>query len=275
MMNQHTRYVGFDRHQVAVHSQVPEILAGLEYYFRHMFQESASHLVESLEGGFADGAYYLHHQDYSWRSDTLEGILYNLHDEVVLQLVQARPDLIWLHAGAAAFQGRGVLVSGPSGRGKSTLIASLGALGWQFLSDDITPWDPQAGKLWPFPQTPMFRPNPGVDVPADSISELDKVVADIGPAGLCREPVPVAALIFPQYTPRQAAALVPCSPGAAALELLQNCLNFSVYRDQTFHHLCNLVKPLPAYRLTFHCGDQAARLLTEAYTCGFRGAETG
>jgi hypothetical protein len=274
-MNQLTRYVGFDRHQVAVHSQVPEILAGLEQNFRYMLQDTASHLVDSLEAGFVDGAYYLRNQDSSWKNETFDGILYYLNTEVVLRLVQTRADLIWLHAGAAAWRGQGVLVSGQSGRGKSTIIASLCGLGWQFLSDDIAPWDPQASKLWPFPQTPMFRPHPGVDIPADNIAELSKVVADIGPADLCREPVPVSALIFPQYTPRQEPALVPCSPATAALELLQNCFNFPVYRDQTFHHLCNLVKPLPAYRLLFHSGDQAARLLAKAYAGGFRGAQTG
>jgi hypothetical protein len=267
--------VGFDRHQVAVRCDAPDVRAVVEGYFRHLIRDAAGEPISSLETGFADGAYYLRERDSLWREATLAGIFFLIHNEVVVRLVRARPDLVWLHAGAAASRGRAVLVSAQSGRGKSTVVAALCRLGWQFLSDDITPWDPQAGKVWPFPQTPMFRVNPGREVPAEGVAELGKVVADVGPAGVCREPLPVSALIFPQYTPAQAAGLVPCSPGAAALELLQNCLNFSVSRDQAFHHLCDLVKPLPAYRLRFDDGNQAARLLAEAHAGGFRGAETG
>lgn len=274
-MNQQTRYVGFDRHQVAVHSDVPEILAGLERHFMYMLQETATNLVGSLETTFSDGDYYFREQDTFWKSDTLDGILFSLNTEVALRLIQARPDLIWLHAGTAAFQGRAILVSGMSGRGKSTMIASLCAFGWQFLSDDVTPLNPHSGKVLPFPQTPMFRPNPGMDIPADCLHELPKIVAEIGLAGVCREAVPVSALIFPQYRPLQPTALSPCSPAAAALELLQNCLNFPIHRENGFHQLCNLVKPLPSYRLYFNSGDLAARLLAEAHASGFRGAETG
>lgn len=277
-MSQQTRYVGFDRHQVAVHCDAPEILAGLERHFTHMLQPPSGQPVAVLEAGFADGAYYLRERDNpynQWRQDTWDWILAFLRNEVVVQLVRARPDLVWLHAGAAAWRGRAVLVSARSGRGKSTLVAALCRLGWQFLSDDVTPWAPQAGKVWPFPQTPMFRVNPGHEVPAEGVEELAKVVADVGPAGPCREPLPVSALVFPEYTPSAAAGLSPCSAGAAALELLQNCLNFAVSREQTFHHLCNLVKPLPAYYLRFHDGDEAARLLAAAQAGGSRGAQTG
>ncbi len=274
-MSRQTRYVGFDRHQVAVHCHIPEILAGLERHFLHMLQPPAGPPVAVLEAGFANGKYYLREGEDLWRQATWDGIFATLRNEVVVRLVRARPDLVWLHAGAVAWRGRAVLVSGRSGRGKSTVVTALGRLGWHFFSDDVTPWDPQAGMVWPFPQTPMFRVNPGREVPAENVAELGKVVADLGPAGLGRAPLPVSALIFPQYSPAQAAGLLPCSGGAAALELLQNCLNFSVSREQTFHHLCNLVKPLPAYHLRFRDGDEAARLLAAAQAGGFRGAETG
>jgi hypothetical protein len=41
-----------------------------------------------------------------------------------------------LHAGCAVHAGDGVLVLGPSGIGKSTLVAGLGSAGWSVLGDD-------------------------------------------------------------------------------------------------------------------------------------------
>ena len=50
---------------------------------------------------------------------------------------------MWLHAGAAAYRSGSVMILGPWGRGKSTLVTSLYANGWTYLSDDVVPSGPE------------------------------------------------------------------------------------------------------------------------------------
>lgn len=55
-----------------------------------------------------------------------------------------------IHSAAAAIGGRGLMLLGESGAGKSTTSAALGAAGWDVLSDDISiVWHPDAPKVAP------------------------------------------------------------------------------------------------------------------------------
>lgn len=53
-----------------------------------------------------------------------------------------------LHASAVAFQERGLLIQGQSGRGKSSLALDLIALGGVLIADDRTCVTRQEGTLW-------------------------------------------------------------------------------------------------------------------------------
>ena len=53
-----------------------------------------------------------------------------------------------LHAGAVAYEGRAVLIFGPSGSGKSALALQLMALGCALVSDDYTLVSAQGDILW-------------------------------------------------------------------------------------------------------------------------------
>jgi hypothetical protein len=265
MTDARTRYVAFDGCQVAVCSEIPEILAALERSFRGMLEPEAGDVVGRLCAGCAPRGYFLRWDQDHVKTASLDHLLFYLNYEVVLRLIGARPDLVWLHAGAAALQGRAVLVSGVSGRGKSTIITSLCALGWHFLSDDVAPLDPNFQTVFPFPQTPMYRPHAGKLLPPSRLQEVRKVEAAINPAGVCRTAVPVAALILPSYAAGQPAALSACSSSSAALELLQNCLNFPVHGARAFHSLCDLVKAVPTLRLSFSSGTDAAQLLAQVF----------
>jgi HPr kinase/phosphorylase len=53
-----------------------------------------------------------------------------------------------LHAGCVALAGRGVLILGPSGSGKSGLALQLMAYGCDLVSDDRTEVRPRDGGVW-------------------------------------------------------------------------------------------------------------------------------
>jgi hypothetical protein len=259
-----TRYIGFDGSQIAVTSNVPEVWVALEKSFRRMLQPVERTLVDRLEVTHTPEG-YIFRSSRSWiKTRSLDEILMNLDNEVILQFIFGKPSFLWLHAGAAAFAGRAALVCGASGHGKSTTIAALCRLGWHFLADDITPLDPHADRVFPFPLTPMYRPHPGGEVPPNGLRDLPKVEAAIDQEALCQEAVSVGMLIFPSYGHRQVNELTPYPASSAALDLLQNCVNVAIRREAAFKRLTKLAQALPAFRLTYSCGAAAADLLAHA-----------
>jgi hypothetical protein len=265
-MNRQTLNVGFGGSTVAVSSKAPEVLAGLARIFRQMLESESTMTVERLEVQGRDGKYNISGTteaciEYGSLADTVERLRY----EVLLRLILARSDLLWLHAGAAAYQGSSVMILGSWGRGKSTLVTTLYANGWTYLSDDVVPLDPNSGSAFPFPLTPMVREDPGEELPAESVSELRKTTVLLLPERVSRNPVPIRTVVFPVYRCGGHTELLPCSPATAALELLQNCLNFPSHREAAVRNVCDLVRKVPAFRLAYSDGRLAADLIAKAH----------
>jgi hypothetical protein len=265
-MNRQTLYVGFGGSKVAVYSDAPEVLAGLKRIFREMLESEPTRTVERLEVQRRDGKYNISGiTEACIESGSLANTVERLRYEVVLRLIQARSDLIWLHAGAAAYRCSSVIILGPWGRGKSTLVTSLYAKGWTYLSDDVVPLDSNSGRAFPFPLTPMVREDPGEELPLERLSELRKTVMLLLPERVSRDPVPIRTVVFPVYRRGCHTELLPCSPATAALELLQNCLNFPSHREAAVRYICDLVRKVPAFRLSYSDGRLAAELIAQAH----------
>ncbi len=84
---------------------------------------------------------------------------------------------ILLHAGAVAFDGRGIILAGPALAGKSTLVQALMGRGHDFMSDDAAPLDRSSGRLLPFPRAIGIRKGSGegrppVPLPLQGVHEL-------------------------------------------------------------------------------------------------------
>jgi hypothetical protein len=265
-MNRQTLHVAFGGIKVAVYSDVPEVLTGLKRIFREMLESEPTRTAERLEVQWRDGKYKVSGIteaciEYGSVAETVERLRY----EVVLRLIQARSDLIWLHAGAAAYRCSSVMILGPWGRGKSTLVTRLYAKGWTYLSDDVVPLDPNSGRAFPFPLTPMVREEPGEELPLERVSELRKAVVLLRPERVSRDPLPISTAVFPIYRCGCHTELLPCSPATAALELLQNCLNFPIHREAAVRYICDLVRKVPAFRLCYSDGRLAAELIAKAH----------
>ena len=72
-----------------------------------------------------------------------------------------------LHASAVSMNGRAVAFTGPSGRGKSTLVAALARAGYPLVADDLTVIDFNG-------QTPLVKPGfPRVKLWPDSAAALE------------------------------------------------------------------------------------------------------
>jgi hypothetical protein len=178
--------------------------------------------------------------------------------------MEARRDLIWLHAGAAARDDAAVLVAGPSGSGKSTVIADLCRSGWQYLSDDITPYAPDSDKIMPFPATMAYREPEGERGSGDELADLPKKHMRLDAERLQDAPVQPTALFFPTFETGRPAEVKELPAPEAAVSLVESCQNASRHRGEAVRRLCHLAGRVPAFQLRYNERSRILGLLTSA-----------
>ena len=171
-------------------------------------------------------------------------------------------DLYPLHAACVARRDRGLLLLGPSGRGKSTLAADLVGRGFDFLSDDrcfVRETEERTVEALAFYEPfKLFASNVshlralrGAD--RLSADEASKQSFDIRAHYPERRQLRsrIAGLVFPQWSPEETSRLEPVAPGQALLELLpltMVCFEPTSAKQQ-FDALGRLVASLPIVRL--------------------------
>ncbi|MGB3239938.1 MAG: hypothetical protein WBB29_16700 [Geitlerinemataceae cyanobacterium] len=258
-------YLAFDGHCIEIVTNDDRALVWIEQNFGAFLVAEPRQIVDRLTVWREGEEYTLSVGNTAIVRGTLWEVLSPFKSEWLKCLIAARSDLMWLHAGGAAFGGKAVVFSGVSGRGKSTLVTGLCDRGWTYLSDDVLPLDPRSGKVIPFPLTPRVRQSVGEEVPPEAVDGLRRTQIDLKAEAISGEAMPISALIFPHYRHNGTTELVPYSPANAALELLQNCMNFCHHKQAGVRYLCQLLSELPTYRLWFSEGAEAAELVANLY----------
>ena len=177
----------------------------------------------------------------------------------------ADPQLIWLHAGAAAARdGAVVLLAGPAGAGKSTLVVRLLDRGWCLFGDDAVPVDVNRQAALPLPFTPDVRTTPSADLDDQrAFVEQPKQMVAVPASRVAREPGSIGAIVFPAYDPDRGARpkLAPMSVVSAAEALAAA----SSYQTSDTRGLVagvfRLVQRVPCYRLDYRDATAAAAAL--------------
>jgi hypothetical protein len=83
-----------------------------------------------------------------------------LVDYLLSILFSIQKELLFLHAGSLKIGNSGVLLLGPSKRGKTTLSMALASRGHGFLGDDIAPVRAASGEILPFRKAVSVRSGP-------------------------------------------------------------------------------------------------------------------
>lgn len=139
-----------------------------------------------------------------------------------LSVAEFSRDLIFLHAGAVGWRGKGIVLPGVSFAGKSTLVYELVKLGAEYYSDDLAIFD-HAGHLLPFPRTISMRTR-------ETYFEMYEVdAAEIGTKGT--QPIPVGLVFFTTYRARSRWRPKTLSRGEGILEMVPFTLPLRHHAD--------------------------------------------
>jgi hypothetical protein len=201
-------------------------------------------------------------------AEDIEGSLsqarWELRDRITRLLMDARPDLLWLHAAAVARGGHAVLITGPSGSGKSRLAAQLLAHGFDYLGDDMLPLDPSTRTVHPFPVTPAVRSGPPFHLLTAEARRPRKRDVVVRRAQVATEPMRLAAIVFPRFAAGPTLDQ-PVSPGEVALELLRQCRNFERHRASAARAMGAMAEAVPASALSFADPARGAEAIARAH----------
>jgi hypothetical protein len=189
------------------------------------------------------------------------GLLAHPFFTIPLAELLKRHGLYMVHAAGLSLDGKGLLIAGAAGAGKTTLTLALLRAGFGFLGDDTIFLCTRAPGL----RTLAFPDE--IDVTAHTASffpELQALAPASSPAGRPKQPFNLtrvygakptwecapAVLVFPQVAPAHASVLRPMPKDAALLELICNVLRTEVHSAQAhLDALAALVKQCRCFRL--------------------------
>jgi hypothetical protein len=101
------------------------------------------------------------------------------------------PEVVFVHSGAVAFNGRGILIPGESFSGKSTLVTALVLAGAEYYSDEYAVITPE-GRLIPYAKDLSLRLTSGDS--RQTSRRVDEIGGTVGTT-----PVHVGLLVLTEY----------------------------------------------------------------------------
>lgn len=261
-----TMNIIFGDYQVEVRTNTSEFAQATRRLFHEMLGgDSGRETIDVLNVGRSDGQYYVQgtrgrHAEKS----SLENAVRTLKHKVSRRFMEARPDLIWLHAGAAARNDTSVLVAGEWGSGKSTVIANLYRAGWKYLSDDRVPYDPDSGQILPFP-IPLAYRQPGEEkLSKQDLAGLPKKYLRIESERVKESFSRIDAIVFLTFEPDYPARIEEHCTAEAAVGLACSCLSAGRYHGDAIQKLCELADQVPTFHLQYNSQSPIASLLASA-----------
>lgn len=179
-----------------------------------------------------------------------------------------------VHAAAVEKDGRGIILPGVPGSGKSTLCAAMVCRGWRLLSDEMALISLEDGLLWPIPR-PVSLKNASIAIIRNFANDVvfGEMITDTAKGTVAHMRAPFAsieasnqpaqprAIVFPTYRAGSDTELAPLSKCRALMRVAENCFNYGVLGSAGFIGLADTVERSSCYTLAYSSLDEAIAAL--------------
>jgi hypothetical protein len=173
-----------------------------------------------------------------------------------------------IHAAAASWRGRGIVLPAPPDSGKSTLVAGLTRAGFAYLTDEAALIDPATAMLQPFPRSlwlerPSMNAVFGPEEPPlrwQTGRQFQVRPADLRARAIGRA-CPVRYIVAPSYQAGAETALIPMTRAEAVVMMAQHAFHFDRFGGRGIELLGRVVAGAACYRAQVGDLDDAVRLI--------------
>jgi HprK-related kinase A len=177
---------------------------------------------------------------------------------------------LMLHAAVLERGGRGLVLPGNPGAGKSTLAAALMMRGWRLLSDEIALIGLADGRLHGLGRPvslknasiPLIQGfDPAVEINTPSNDTAKGTVAHLRPTGdsvmRVAEPANPRWTVFPRFVAGASLQSTPMGRAACFMRVAEISFNYSLLQAQGFHVLGGFIDRCSAFELSYSKLDEA------------------
>lgn len=191
-----------------------------------------------------------------------DSVLPLLMREALAQLNGAAASSLIFHSAAVAAHGKGLILCGAGGSGKSSLTAWLVASGFQYLSDEVIALPLDDEEMRGFCRSIILKRGSEfiwrhwlADEQARGFLHFTDGSAWIiptllNPNAICHSAVP-SLILFPKYIPASPLNVQRLTQADALFRLLQCLVNARNFSDGGMSVASRLAKQVPAYSLTY------------------------
>ena len=207
-----------------------------------------------------------------------EGVIVNHIETIVTdKLARHYTDYMLLHSGALEINGKGIILPGTSGNGKSTSTTCLALSGFTYYSDELAVCSPDGSRLFPFPKVPGLKAG-GRKVVETAFGEQSHILytPEINNVTYFEPPrlptqkdaqagVPIKFVLLPRQ-PRQGETTVrPVKKSEALTMMVEESLDLRLRHAAGFEALSSIVTNAECYEIRLgdvHKGIEMVRKLT-------------
>lgn len=216
-----------------------------------------------------------------WRDEKLlikessAGIMANhLMSQACFTLAHESRGGLLLHSAAVQAAGKGIILPGETGSGKSTLTAWLISHGYRYLTDELIYIANSTNTVNGFAR-PLSIKSPARPLLLDILkgekpkSEMlrsepvDMIAPELFGAEIVEGDSSFGLIIFPQYQPEVKIEMRQLSKAQAAFELMKCLANARNLPQHGMAEVVRLVESTPAYHLVYNNLERAGQLIQE------------
>jgi hypothetical protein len=261
----HRREVHFAGSALAIECQGERAARIIDYLYRDIPEQGlvSPHISYHLEPGSQEGSFdLLVDGQLVRRSQPEEEIAAYLLDRTCFHLADRSQGGLVVHAAGLAWRGRGLLMPGVSGNGKSTLSAWLVRRGFDYLTDELI-FIPEDADEFHGLTRPLNLKNTARELLREMLAyqeKPDEIISSLGReitpprslnGGRVLSTAPLRLIVFPRYQHGSEMRFQPLSKARAGLGLMECLINARNLAEHGFPQVTRLVRATPAYELVY------------------------